>query len=170
MSIIVKDETAGLLVFTIDNAGNMTFGDGTPITAGTLGGIGIIDSNGHILHGVGSAAINFASGSGSLSYQGNQVGAATTVTIPTQAGRQPTVQVDSFFPTNIVIMQTGTPENPGGPETIQSFVPSMSVTALRNGSFDITSGTQVSSNTNSTAQEEDAQVSSLWLNYSYRWL
>ena len=45
MSIIIRDETANALVLTIDNSGNMYFGDGTPISAVTIAGQEIIDSS-----------------------------------------------------------------------------------------------------------------------------
>ncbi len=63
MPIIIKDETAGAVVMTIDNNGNLAFGDGTPINMLTLNGYCIIDSLGYIVHGLGSSAVIPASGS-----------------------------------------------------------------------------------------------------------
>ena len=100
MSITVTDVTAGLLVLTIDNSGNMYFGDGTPINMLTLDGVGIIDNNGHIVHGVGSPVLVFTSGAGTLGYIGS--GVSNNVTITTQAGKQPTLQVDSAYPAHNV--------------------------------------------------------------------
>jgi hypothetical protein len=96
MSVTVTDVTAGLLVLTINNSGQMYFGDGTPINMLTLDGYGIIDNNGHIIHGVGSPALAFTSGSGTLGYVGS--GVSNSATITTQAGKQPTLQVDSSYP------------------------------------------------------------------------
>jgi hypothetical protein len=96
MSITVTDVTAGQLVLTISNSGQMYFGDGTPINMLTLDGFGIIDNNGHIVHGVGSSVLAFTSGAGTLGYVGS--GISNSVTITTQAGKQPTLQVDSAYP------------------------------------------------------------------------
>jgi hypothetical protein len=41
MPIIIRDETANLLLLTIDNTGQMYFGDGTPISMLTLAGYGM---------------------------------------------------------------------------------------------------------------------------------
>jgi hypothetical protein len=99
MSMIIKDETAGLVVFTIDNNGNMAFGDGTPISMLTLDGFGIIDTNGVITHGLGSSGAQPASGSGNLVW--NQ-----SLTITTVAGRIPNVQVDTREAQNYQLLQS----------------------------------------------------------------
>jgi hypothetical protein len=91
MSIVIKDETAGQVVITIDNSGNMAFGDGTPVDSVTGGGYGVIDSNGYIIHGVGSCTMNGNFGS-------VNVGAQQQVFIYTIAGRTPTVQLDTIAP------------------------------------------------------------------------
>lgn len=99
MSILVRDETANLALLTIDNNGNMTFGDGTPIDMATLGGYGIIDSSGQIIHGVGSPNLAFTFGSGTLGYSGG--GGASSASITTIPGVQPAVQVDSTYPYDV---------------------------------------------------------------------
>jgi hypothetical protein len=91
MSIFIRDETANATVLTIDNSGNMAFGDGTPITPVTIAGHGVIDSNGFIVHGLGSCSVNGVSGS-------VNVGLGETATIPTLAGRLPTAQLDTQYP------------------------------------------------------------------------
>jgi hypothetical protein len=100
MAIVITDVTAELLVLTIDNSGNMYFGDGTPIDMLTLGGYGIIDNQGHIVHGVGTPNLAFTTGAGTLGYQGSTL--SSTVTISTMAGVQPTLQVDSPYPCHSV--------------------------------------------------------------------
>ncbi|WP_213805767.1 hypothetical protein [Granulicella sp. dw_53] len=89
--IVIRDETAGFVVLTIDNNGNIAFGDGTPVTALSLASNGIIDSNGHIIHGVGSCSMNAPSGSVNC-------GVNQSVTVATQGGRIPTVQLDTSYP------------------------------------------------------------------------
>jgi len=91
MSLIIKDETANAVVLTIDNLGNMTFGDGTPINLLTIAGYGIIDDNGFIIHGLQSCSVNAPSGV-------VNVGFGETATITTIAGRIPTVALDTQYP------------------------------------------------------------------------
>ncbi|MCU1324260.1 MAG: hypothetical protein JWM43_3909 [Acidobacteriaceae bacterium] len=89
--IYIKDETANALVLTIDNNGNMAFADGTPINMLTLNGYGIIDSDGYIVHGLGSGSV--ASMSGSINCP-----PGTAITVDTLAGYVPTVQLDTVYP------------------------------------------------------------------------
>ena len=111
MPIIIRDETANLLILTIDNNGNATFGDGTPINLLTVGGHGIIDSNGHVVHGLGSCSAHPISG-------GVNVGINSTATITTISGRIPTVQVDTTQPAASYFIDFRTPGDPtsGGSE------------------------------------------------------
>jgi hypothetical protein len=162
MSILIRDETANLAILTIDNSGNMTFGDGTPINMLSLGGYGIIDSNGEIVHGVGSTNLNFTSGVGSLSFLGNGSGAVNSVTIPTLAGQQPTVQLDSYFPTWVITSSGGS--LPHWTERIIN-TPVMYVGGLRVGSFDIQCGNASDS---AGATQSNFPINSQ--NYAYRWL
>lgn len=89
--IYIKDETANIVVLTIDNNGNMAFGDGTPISLLTINNYGIIDSGGYIVHGLGSCSVNGLSGA-------VNVGVNQAVGISTVTGRVPTVQLDTLYP------------------------------------------------------------------------
>jgi hypothetical protein len=91
MPIYIKDETANALVLTIDNNGNMAFADGTPINMLTLGGYGIIDSEGYIVHGLGNATAVPQTGSVSVPLN-------SSVQIDTIAGVIPIVQIDTHAP------------------------------------------------------------------------
>jgi hypothetical protein len=104
MPLYIRDETANALVLTIDNNGNMAFADGTPIDRLTLGGYGIIDSEGYIVHGLDSNSVTSAAGSLSLGYGQN----ASITTIP---GRMPTVQLDTVAPARSYFVTGGTPHN-----------------------------------------------------------
>jgi len=91
MPIFIKDETANALVLTIDNNGNMAFADGTPIDLLTLGGYGVIDSEGYIVHGLGSSTAVPASGSVTCGF-------GQSVNVTTLAGQVPIVQLDTVNP------------------------------------------------------------------------
>ena len=114
MSIIIKDETANAVVLTIDNNGNMCFGDGTPINRLTLDGYGIIDSNGFITHGVNSGTLTYVSGS-------VNVGIQHVATISTLAGRMPTVQLDTQYPAMSYALDFDTSTDP--PTGVESSSP-----------------------------------------------
>lgn len=103
MTIRIRDESANALVLTIDNNGNMAFADGTPIDRLSLGGYGIIDSNGHITHGLGGGSAIPQSGSLTVGY-------GQTATITTIAGKTPIVQLDTVCPANSYTVDGG-----GGP-------------------------------------------------------
>jgi hypothetical protein len=60
MSLFIKDETANATVLTIDNSGNIAFGDGTPVDLLSVAGYGIIDSDGQIVHGLTSCSVTAA--------------------------------------------------------------------------------------------------------------
>jgi hypothetical protein len=121
MPIVIRDETANLLILTIDNNGNATFGDGTPINLLTVGGHGIIDSNGHVVHGLGSCSAHPISGSVNVGI--NPVGGNSTATITTIPGRVPTVQVDTTQPAFRYFIDFRDPNDPsqGGPESVTSL-------------------------------------------------
>jgi hypothetical protein len=89
--IRIKDETANALVLTIDNSGNMAFADGTPINMLTLGGYGIIDSDGYIVHGLGFGTAVPQSGTVFVPFN-------SSASITTIAGRTPVVQIDTSAP------------------------------------------------------------------------
>jgi hypothetical protein len=91
MSLVITDVTAGAVVLTIDNNGNMAFANGTPISPLTVGPNAIIDSNGYILYGLSSCAISGTQGSVSCPTQ-------TAVKINTLAGRTPVVQLYTSVP------------------------------------------------------------------------
>lgn len=92
MPLYIKDETANTLLLTIDNNGQIAFGNGAPVNQITINGTAVIDADGNISGGrVGSGAI--ASGSGTVS-----VGPGQSVTISTIAGVIPTAQVDAYWP------------------------------------------------------------------------
>lgn len=111
MSIYVKDETANAIILTIDNNGNMAFGDGTPINRLTLDGYGIIDSDGYIVHGLISGSISPVSGSANC-------GINSTMTFTTIAGRTPTVQLDTIIASSYFI-EFSDPSDPGsGSESV----------------------------------------------------
>ena len=105
MPIYIKDETANALVLTIDNNGNMAFADGTPIDRLTLGGYGIIDSDGYIVHGLGSSTAVPQSGTVTVGY-------GQSATITTLAGKTPIVQLDTHAPARIYSVDpAGLPHN-----------------------------------------------------------
>jgi hypothetical protein len=91
MAIIIKDDTANSVVLTIDNNGNLAFADGTPISALTLAGYGVIDSDGYIVHGFGSSAVIPASGM--VHVPTNEI-----VTVSTIPGQIPIVALDTTVP------------------------------------------------------------------------
>jgi hypothetical protein len=157
MSLVIKDETAGIVVLTIDNSGQMYFGDGTPINMVTLAGIGIIDDDGHIVHGFGSANISFTSGSGTLAALNNSLGLPTSATITTLAGRQPTVQVDSAFPH---FQETNVP--PLGPRLNTIYSPSVVISNLASGSFKVQNTNAAAPGTGTGSVGSGA--------YAYRWI
>jgi hypothetical protein len=105
MPIIIRDETANALVLTIDNSGNMYFGDGTPISAVTIAGQEIIDSNGKIVHGMGSCTA--AGVTGSIDCPITQ-----TVTVSTVSGRIPSVQLNTHYPALSYNVIYNDPTNP----------------------------------------------------------
>jgi len=118
MPIYIKDETANALVLTIDNSGNMAFADGTPISLLTLGGYGIIDSEGYIVHGLGSSSAVPQPGSLTVGY-------GQSATITTLAGRVPIVQLDTVCPARSYSVDVaGNPHNvPIDNSTIHTATP-----------------------------------------------
>jgi hypothetical protein len=120
--IIIRDETANLRILTINNSGQMAFGDGTPINMLTLAGYGIIDSNGKITHGAGSNTPVPSSGSGNC-------GVNQTVLVTTVAGRIPNVQLDTNFPAGVY---TFNPVDPNGTGPFGEIV-NLSAAALIHG-------------------------------------
>lgn len=132
MPIIVKDETTNMVVLTIDNAGNMAFGDGTPINMLTLNGYGIIDSEGYIVHGLGSSAVFPASGSVNC-------GIGQTVRITTTSGVIPIAVVDTTYPANRYWIEFRDPTDPsqGGTEAVQNIDQPVHRVQPNTGSFDI---------------------------------
>ena len=138
MPIIIRDETANELILTIDNSGQMAFGDGTPINMLTLAGFGIIDSNGVIVHGAGSTTPVPASGSGNC-------GINQSVQVTTIAGRIPNVQLDTNFPSGIY---TFNPVDPNGTGPFGEIV-NLSAAGLIHIIFPLVAGSFTIDNNNS---------------------
>jgi hypothetical protein len=122
----------------------------------TLAGFGIIDNNGHILHGVGASAIGAVSGSATLSYQGNPSHNPNSMSVTTESGVTPTVQIDSTYPAKQFSDLSGTPIVTNLPEC------TVAVTALSSGSFTVTNQNAVISK--HTASEPYS------VTFAYRWL
>ena len=61
--IQIKDETAGVLLLTIDDTGQMCFGNGTPINMLTLDSYGVVDRDGVIQFGLASSSVGPSFGS-----------------------------------------------------------------------------------------------------------
>jgi hypothetical protein len=92
MPLYIKDETAGVLLLTIDNNGLICFGDGTPVNQLSIHGIGVIDENGLIVNGrLGSEGM--APSSGTVTVAPGQ-----SVLLNTLPGIIPTVQLDAYWP------------------------------------------------------------------------
>lgn len=138
MPIYIRDETANKLIMTIDNNGNLAFADGTPISRLTLGGYGIIDSNGNITHGLSTPSVTCVTGSSSVSYIGS--GGTTSVGITTTSGYVPVVQLDADWPADAV---TVTPQfDTGGHVTYEVehttvWRPAVAVRGLGTGGFTV---------------------------------
>jgi hypothetical protein len=113
MSLVITDKTAGEVVLTIDNSGQMAFGDGTPVNMLTLDGYGIIDDEGKLVYGAGTQTGNPTSGAGNC-------GLGQIVTITTIAGRIPNVQLDTQYPANQYFIDFQDPGDPsaGGSESV----------------------------------------------------
>jgi hypothetical protein len=113
MPIVVRDETANVAILTINNDGTMCFGDGTPINMLTLQGFGIIDSNGHVTHGLGTTAGVPVTGAGNC-------GIHQSLVINTISGRIPNIQIDTQYPANNYFIDFRTPGDPtsGGTESV----------------------------------------------------
>jgi hypothetical protein len=137
MPIIVKDETANMVVLTIDNNGNMAFGDGTPINMLTLNGYGIIDSEGYIVHGLGSSAVFPASGTVNC-------GIGQIVRIDTTSGVVPIAVVDTSYPAAHYWIDFCDPSDPtqGGTESVVNIDETLHSLKPNVGSFDIWNNNQ----------------------------
>jgi hypothetical protein len=113
MPITVRDETANVAILTINNDGTMAFGDGTPINMLTIAGYGIIDSNGHVTHGLGTTAGVPVTGAGNC-------GIHQSVSIATISGRIPNIQIDTQYPAASYFIDFRSPGDPssGGTESV----------------------------------------------------
>lgn len=112
MPIVIKDETANMVVLTIDNNGNMAFGDGTPINMLTLSGYGIIDSEGYIVHGLGSSTVFPSSGYVNVPADNGRV------RIDTITGVIPTAVCDTTYPAyNYDLAYSLPPSDPDWPNS-----------------------------------------------------
>lgn len=133
MPIIVKDETANAVVLTIDNNGNLAFGDGTPINMLTLNGYGIIDSEGYIVHGLGSSTVFPSSGSVNC-------GIGQIVRITTLTGVTPIAVADTSYPAATYWIDFRDPNDPtqGGSESVTTIDQPVHRVSPNVGSFDIT--------------------------------
>lgn len=92
MPLIIADETAHVVLLTIDNTGMICFGDGTPVSQVTIAGTAVIDANGQVSNQRANSD-SFVPVSGSVS-----VLPGGLVTIDTLAGRAPTVQLLTDWP------------------------------------------------------------------------
>lgn len=101
--IQIRDETAGVLLLTIDNNGLICLGNGTPVSAVTVNGIAVIDGNGQITNqrAPGSA---LAPTTGSVT-----VNNGGTATVATASGRMATVHLDTDWPaqTSVYVIDNG---------------------------------------------------------------
>jgi len=103
MALQIRDETAGVLLLTIDNNGLICFGDGTPVNQLSIHGIGVIDANGFIVNQrLGPDGIAPASGYVSVPPGG-------TATLTTLPGIVPTVQLDATWPNIRTVYVPGPP-------------------------------------------------------------
>jgi hypothetical protein len=101
MSIIIKDETANAVVLTIDNLGNMSFADGTPVSLLSLNGQQVIDDNGFIVHGL--TGCSPAPSTGSVA-----VGVGQSAIVTTLIGRTPIAQIDTAYPAQAYVQSIHT--------------------------------------------------------------
>ncbi|RZU39319.1 hypothetical protein [Edaphobacter modestus] len=139
MPIIIHDDTANAVVMTIDNNGNLAFGDGTPINMLTLNGYGIIDSEGYIVHGLGNSAVLPTSGSVFVSAPGGISGGLADVS--TTPGVIPMVVPDTTYPAIFWNVETDSSGNEYETETTL-FEP-LHVTTPYTGGFEVRCNTGV---------------------------
>lgn len=106
MPLRITDETAGVLILTIDNSGLICFGNGTPVSALSVNGTAVVDSAGLITNQrVNGSSLVPTSGTVNCA-----PGFFTTVT--TLSGRRPTVQLDTVWP---AVRATHVPFSSGPP-------------------------------------------------------
>lgn len=133
MPLVIRDETAGVVLVTIGDDGLVCFGEGTPVSPLTVSSIAMVDNNGLISNQrVRSNALAGAHGS-------VNVGPGQTVVVSTMPGRIPTVALDIGFPSFLV---TFTPASPGVPAFCNPPTPdwnstSHKLTGLTAGQFSV---------------------------------
>lgn len=92
MPLIIADETAHVVLLTIDNTGLICFGDGTPVSQLTIAGTAVVDADG-LVSNQRANSDSFVPVSGSVSVLPGNV-----VSIDTLSGRLPTVQLLTDWP------------------------------------------------------------------------
>jgi len=101
--LFIKDETANTLLITLDNNGQIAWGNGAPVNQFTINGTGVIDADGNITNQrVGSSAI--APNVGIVSVAPGQ-----SVNVVTTTGVIPTVSIDATWPNVKVTHIVGPP-------------------------------------------------------------
>jgi hypothetical protein len=168
MSLIIRDETANLLVLTCDNGGNFYFGDGTPVSAVTIAGGEIIDSGGFIVHGASSCSSSPTEGQVNV---GTNAFSPNGVTIHTIAGRTPIIQIDSAYPALDYFIDYRDPSDPsqGGSESVsQSYGSQEIFGTVTVGSFTVFCQDQADGNlTDPSSQYYDGNLANIGC--IYRW-
>jgi hypothetical protein len=141
MPVIIHDDTANAVVMTIDNNGNLAFGDGTPINMLTLNGYGIIDSQGYIVHGIGNAAVLPISGSVFVSGPGGISGGLANVSIGLPI--IPMVVPDTTYPAIFWSVEEDSPGSGTEHETQTTLYEPLHVTTPFVGGFEVRCNTGV---------------------------
>lgn len=104
MPLQITDKTAGVLLLTIDNTGLICFGNGTPVSAVTVGSVAVIDTNGNITNER-AVSTSFTVASGSVAVAPGEV-----VTVTTLSGFSATVQLDATWPCVRTVHNIGPPD------------------------------------------------------------
>lgn len=103
MSIQIRDETASMLILSIDNSGLICLGNGTPVSLLTIGGTAVIDIHGLITNQrIGASGLTPTTGS--ITVTPGAVGVVTTI-----SGVRPVVQVEGAWPARSTLFHTSGP-------------------------------------------------------------
>lgn len=92
MGLKISDVGAGVVLLTIDDAGLICLGSGTPVDQLSINGIGVVDSSGNITN-LRAPGASMAPNSGTVT-----VTPGGFATVSTLAGVIPTVQLDAYWP------------------------------------------------------------------------
>lgn len=102
MAIQIKDETASLLLLSIDNNGLICLGNGTPVSQLTIGGTAVIDIHGLITNQrIGASSL--VATTGSITVAHNTVGIVNTI-----PGVRPVVQLEALWPAKSTLYNSQT--------------------------------------------------------------